>query len=57
MFTRKNFINYQKVPVSGESPVVSMVEDLEFIHLRTEPKMSYMFDFIEHRITLEDNIA
>ena len=34
-----------------------MGEDLEYIHLRTEPKMSYLFDFIEHRITLEDSIS
>ena len=34
-----------------------MGEEVEFIHVRSEPSMNYVFDFIETRVTLEDSIS
>ena len=34
-----------------------MGEELEFVNFRADLKMNYIYDFIEHRITLEDSIS
>ena len=34
-----------------------MGEEIDYINARADKRMNYVFDFIEHRITLEDSIS